>query len=67
MEMARKQAAQSTCTGCRNLAPMGLKCNAHRTEARSAELVRKAREAGHNVSDWREAETALKARPVYMN
>lgn len=59
----------STCRACTALAPMGIRCNAHRTQARSTEIVRKARAAGHDVadSDWKTAETALGAKPVRMN
>jgi len=61
-----------TCTACKALAPMGIRCNHHRTESSTTRIVRQATEAGHEVTGTRieqalQAEKILGARPVYAN
>ena len=48
------------CTACARLAPMGIRCNAHRVESKSSELIRRATEAGHVLTGSR-VEQALAA------
>jgi len=60
-----------TCLSCQQLAVVGIKCNAHRTESTSARLIREAKAAGHTLTGSRvdqamQAETLLGARPVYI-
>ena len=61
-----------TCKSCQQLAVVGIKCNAHRTESTSTRLIREATEAGHALTGSRvdqamQAETLLGARPVVVN
>lgn len=66
-------AETTTCTACKSLSRVGIKCNVHRTEAHGAGLIRRAREAGHVIEGetYAEqvlaAERALNARLVVIN
>jgi len=62
----------NSCKSCQQLAPAGIKCNAHRTESTSARLIREATAAGHALTGSRvdqavQAETLLGARPIVVN
>lgn len=61
--------ATTDCPTCAQFARTvpGLKCNRHRVESMSAALVRRAREAGYQGTDPREAEQFLGARPIVVN
>jgi len=61
-----------TCKSCQQLAPMGIKCNHHRTESGVTRLIRQATEAGHTltgtpIEQALQAERLLGARPVVIN
>jgi len=61
------------CKSCQELAVVGIKCNAHRSESTSARLIREAQALGFDSTstDWTtralEAEKFLGARPVVIN
>lgn len=50
----------TTCIACQALAPMGIRCNAHRTESTGSRLIREAIAAGH-VLTGTPAEQAIQA------
>lgn len=59
------------CQGCKNLAPVGIKCNTHRTESPSSRLIRLANAAGYtltgsHIEQALKAEKLLGARPVVV-
>jgi len=60
------------CQSCKQLAVVGIKCNAHRVESTSTRLIREATEAGYTLTGSRvdqamQAETLLNARPVVLS
>lgn len=54
------------CPACNRL-PSFLKCNAHRTEAMSTTITRKAQAKGYKGTDALEAEKYIGARGVVIN
>jgi hypothetical protein len=61
-----------TCKSCQQLAPVGIKCNHHRTESTSTRLICEAIAAGHvltgsYVEQAMQAERLLGARPIVVN
>ena len=56
----------TTCPACTRL-PSFLKCNAHRTEAMSTTMVRKAQAKGYKGTDPLAAEKFVGARGVVIN
>lgn len=56
----------NNCPACDRL-PSILKCNAHRTEAMSTTITRKARAKGYTGTDPLAAEKYIGARPVVIN
>jgi len=62
----------NSCKSCKNLATVGIKCNAHRTASTSARLIAEATNAGHALSgslveQAMQAEALLGARPVVLS
>jgi len=60
------------CQSCKELAVVGIKCNAHRTESTSTRLIREAQTLGYVLTGSRvdqalQAERLLGARPVVLS
>jgi hypothetical protein len=55
-----------SCPACKRL-PSFLKCNAHRVEAMSTTILKRAKAAGFTGTDPLKAEAYLNARPVVIS